>query len=181
MTLGDLQLRGGVDRLDLDRRQRLPECARRVRQHEVLRLAVERDDGDLGRARLHDLEIALGEAGVDLLDQQRLLGGDLGALHAHHLGHQVAAGIERGEAARAEQTLETAVARQEGALVILDDNSGEKGRAEHVRTPITSSSMAYTAIGNRQSAIDFLRFPTADAEPKKVAGHFPTPLTRAPA
>ncbi len=85
VALGNAQFGLGVDQLDVDAGQRLPVSARRVRRHEVLGLAVERDNGDLGRAGLHDLEILLGYRRVRPVQQQRALRGDLGAHDLHHL------------------------------------------------------------------------------------------------
>lgn len=131
MALLDAQRRGGVDDLDIDRGQRLPEGARGVRQHQVTRLAVHGDDGDLGRPCLDDGEILLGEVRLGLGEQQRLLGRDLGAQDLHHLDGELAQGIELDEPARLEQAHEAAVAAQEGALVILDDGGGPKAQAGH--------------------------------------------------
>ena len=91
-------------------------------RHQVLRLAVERDDGDLVGARLHDLEVLRGDVRVRLGEQQRLVGGDLRARNLDDLRRQAAAVVERDEAARAEQTLEPAIAHQECPLIVLDDN-----------------------------------------------------------
>ena len=60
VALGNAQLALGVDQFDIDAGQRSPVGARGVRRDEMLGLAVERDDGDLGRADLHDLEILFG-------------------------------------------------------------------------------------------------------------------------
>ena len=88
----------------------------------MLRLAVERDDGDLVGADLHDLEVLRGNVRVRLREQQRLVGGDLRARNLDDLCRQAAAVVERDEAARAEQTLEPAIARQECPLIVLDDD-----------------------------------------------------------
>ena len=122
VALGDAHLGRGVDALDVDLGDRLPEGARRVRQHQMLRLAVERDDGDLGRTRLHDLEVLGGDRRVRLRHQQGLVGRDLRTRNLHHLCLQAAAVVERHEAARLEHAHEAAIARQERALVVLDDN-----------------------------------------------------------
>ena len=122
VPLGRAHLRRGVDPLDIDLGDRLPERPRRVRQHEVLRLAVERDDGDLVGADLHDLEVLRGNGRVRLGKQQRLVGRDLRARDLDDLRRQAAAVVERDEAARAEQTLEPAIAHEECPLIVLDDN-----------------------------------------------------------
>ncbi len=88
----------------------------------MLRLAVERDDGHLGRTRLHDLEVLRGNRRVRLGDPQRLVGRHLRAHDLDDLRRQMAAEVERHEAARLEHAHEAAVARQERALVVLDDN-----------------------------------------------------------
>ena len=135
VALGDAHLGRGVDALDVDLGDRLPERARRVRQHQVLRLAVERDDGDLVGAGLHDLEVLRGNRRVRLGEQQRLVGGDLGARDLDDLGRQAAAVVERNEAARAEQALEPAIAHEECTLVVLDDNLELE---QHDTSPIRS-------------------------------------------
>ena len=61
-------------------------------------------------------------SGCVLRQQQRLVGRDLRAHDLDDLGRQAAAEVERHEAARAEQTLEPAIARQKRPLVVLDDN-----------------------------------------------------------
>ena len=122
VPLGHAHLRRGVDPLDIDLGDRLPERSRRVRQHEVFRLTVERDDGDLVRADLHDLEVLGGNGRVRIGKQQRLVGRDLGARNLDDLRRQAAAIVERNEAARAEQTLEPAIAHEECPLIVFDDN-----------------------------------------------------------
>ena len=133
--LRDAQIARGLDALDIDAGQRLPEGARGIGADEMLRLAVEGDDRDLRRAGLHDLEIALGDVGLELGEKQRALGRKLGAHDLHDLGREPAEGIDLGEAARMKQALEAAVAHQEGALVVLDDNRGPQAGPVHHTTP----------------------------------------------
>jgi hypothetical protein len=122
VTLGNTHLGRGVDTLDVDLGDRLPECARGVWQDQVLRLAVERDDGDLAGARLHDLEVFRGDVGVRLGEQQRLVRGDLRTGDLDHLRRQAATVVERDKAAWTEQTLESAIAHQKCTLIVLDDD-----------------------------------------------------------
>jgi hypothetical protein len=122
VALGNAHLGRGVDALDVDLSDRLPECPRRVRQHQVLRLAIERDDGDLACARLHDLEVLRGDRRMRLSEQQRLVRGDLRTRNLDNLCRQAATVVERDEAARAEQTLEPAIAQQKCTLIVLDDD-----------------------------------------------------------
>ncbi len=163
MALADTQIARGLDPLDLDARQRLPEGARGIRRHEMLRLAVEGDDRDLGRAGLDDLEVALGDVGLELGEKERALGRKLGAQDLHHLDREAAEGIDLGEAARMQQALEAAVAHQEGALVVLDDDSGPKGGPVHCTYSLLHTSARPGSPG------------------RKVAGRPPTAMTRAPA
>jgi hypothetical protein len=88
----------------------------------VLRLAVERDDGDLTGARLHDLEVFRGDVGVRLGKQQRLVRGDLRTGDLDHLRRQAATVVERDKAAWTEQTLEPTIAHEECPLIVLDDD-----------------------------------------------------------
>ena len=122
VTLGDAHVAAGIDALDVDLGQRLPEGARRVGQHQMLGLAVEGDDGNLGRAGLHDLEVLGGDCRVRLDKQQRLVGGDLGAHDLDDLRRQMPVGVERREAPRRQQPLETPVTGQKCPLVVLDDD-----------------------------------------------------------
>ena len=129
----------GLDALDIDTGQRLPEGARGVGGDEVPRLAVEGDDRHLRRAGLHDLEIALGDVGLDLGQKQRALGGELGAHDLHDLGREPAEGIDLGEAAGMKQTRKAAVAREECTLIVPDDNCGPQTGPVHHTTPWLSS------------------------------------------
>ena len=105
--------------------------------HQVLRLAVERDDGDLVGAGLHDLEVApRPRPGACLRDAAAPCRPAIfGAHDLDDLGRQAAAVVERREAARAEQTLEPAVTREERTLVVLDDNLELE---QHDTSPIIS-------------------------------------------
>jgi hypothetical protein len=74
---------------------RLPIRPRCVRQHQVLRLAVERDDGDLVGANLHDLEVPRGDCLVRLREEQRLVGRNFSARNLDDLCRQAAAVVEQ--------------------------------------------------------------------------------------
>ena len=61
-------------------------------------------------------------AGCAFANSSALSAGDLRARDLDDLRRQAAAVVERDEAARAEQTLEPAIAHEECPLVVLDDN-----------------------------------------------------------
>ena len=111
---------------------------------------------------LHDLEVLRGNRRVRLGEQQRLVGGDLRARDLDDLRRQAAAVVERDEAARAEQTLEPAIAHEECPLVVLDDNL-ELEQHDTVSNQSVFFSHAY------------------DDRSKQVAGRSPTPRPRASA
>ena len=97
----------------------------------MLGLAVERDDGNLGRAGLHDLEILLGHQPVRPVQQQSALRGDLGAHDLHHLGRQLPAGVECHEAAGLQQAHEAPIAAQKSALVVTYNDLEPKSVLTH--------------------------------------------------
>ncbi len=101
----------------------------------MLGLAVEGDDGDLGRAGLHDLEILLGDRPVRPVQQQCALRSDLGAHDLHHLRGQLPAGIEGHEAAGLQQPHEAPIAAQKAALIIPDDDLEPKSVLTHQYAP----------------------------------------------
>jgi hypothetical protein len=122
MRLGYAEIVRRLDQLHIDLGQRLPEGARRVRQDEMFRIAVERDDGDLGRPGLHDFEMLRRQRRLRVLHHQRTLGRDLGANDLEDLDRQRTLEIKGGIFTGAEQLHEPTVLGQKGAFVVLDDH-----------------------------------------------------------
>ncbi len=102
------------------------------------RTAVEVDDGDFLRLRVHRLEQRLGEIGPRRLQHSETLRRKLGTHDIVQLDRKLAPRIEQRVAARLEHALESAVAHQEGALAVLHRD------AQYEQVPVhgTSPSLA---------------------------------------
>ena len=134
VPLGDAHVRAGVDAIDVDLGDRLPERPRRVRVDEVLGLAVERHDGDLARAgaaRSRSSRRQPRDASWPAAAPCRPATSARTTLTTSAARRRPKS--KRHEAARAEQTLEPAIAREERPLVILDDH---RELEQHDTSPI---------------------------------------------
>jgi hypothetical protein len=114
-----LRIAGHIDTLDLDAGRDLPEHAGLPRAQKVERTAVEADDGELIGLGLDRLEQNRGQIGPRRLEDGVALRRELGAHDAMELDRELAQRIDETVAARLEHLLETAVAREEGALAVL--------------------------------------------------------------
>ena len=135
MALLDPRIAGHVDALGVDLGRDLPERPRLPRRHEMRRAAVEGDDGELIRLRLHHLEQLCRQIGPCGLEHGMALRRKLGAHDLQHLDRELTAGIEQTVAARFEHALEPAVARQQGALAVLYRYMQHQQRPVHGTSP----------------------------------------------
>jgi len=116
------KFRRGVDDLDLDVGQRLPERPRGVGHHDVARVAVKRHDRDLARSRLHDLEVRTRHVRVGLGEQQCALRRQLRLKHAARLRDQPPTRVEAHMPPRLQHAHEASVTEQQRPLVILHND-----------------------------------------------------------
>ena len=89
VTRGHPEIARHIDALDIDRRCDLPVDARLPGRHQVHRAAVEADDGDLVRLRLHRLEQLGGQIGPRGLQHRVTLRGEFGANDVEDLRRQL--------------------------------------------------------------------------------------------
>ena len=111
-------------------------------------------------------------AGCVLAIRSALSAGDLRAHDLHDLRRQMAAEVERHEAARLEHAHEAAVARQERALVVLDDNleleQHDTSPIRFLLSPLSPSLRGEgRGEGQRQTAGQRLCLPSPNPLPTK--------------
>ena len=164
MARRDLRVARHVDALDLDAGCDLPEHAGLPRTHQVRRTAVEADDGDLVGLRLHRLEHLGGEIGPRRLEHGVALGREFGAHDLVQLDREAAQRVEQPVAARAEHSLEPAVAHEEGALAVLHR------QAQHQKVPVHGTSPSLAARQRREAGLQSRGLGSGRALPVRTAG-----------
>ena len=123
MAFGHAHVLVGVDPLDGDVIERLPKRPRRICHHHMHRRTIKRDDRNLARTNLDNLEILCGKRRMRLGKQHCPLARDLGLRHLHDLHRIPAKWIESSKAARHEQPHQSAVARQKSTLIVANDHA----------------------------------------------------------
>ncbi len=161
MARGDLRIAGDVDALDLDARRDLPEHAGLPRTHEVHRPAVEAEDRDLVGLGLDRLEQLRREIRPCRLEHGIAVRCELGTHDIVQFGGQIAGRVEQRMAARLEHPLDPAVARQEGALAVLD---------RHAQRQHHGTSPSLAARQRRTTGFTISRTWEPDAASRKTDG-----------
>ena len=134
------QMRPHVDALDLDLRADGPEGAGFEGLQSDARRAVERDEGDLAVAGLHDLEQLGRKVGPRLRDRACLVVGELGAQHGEGLDRQLAQRVEHAMPAHAVGADNHAVAPHQRDFAFLHGEGKHEGNTGHRLTPFCDAA-----------------------------------------
>jgi hypothetical protein len=135
MTRAHARVARNVDAVGLDQRRNLPEDARLPRQHQVRGTAVEADESDFVRLRLNRLEQLRCNIRTRCLEHRVTVSREFRAHDVENLGTQRAPRVEDAVTARLEHALDTAVARQNRSLTVLDGHAQRQQMPSHDTSP----------------------------------------------